>query len=48
MAVAEGRWIGGSTQSCSGSPYNEATQDGRWPIAHRKLKGSRKDVQMHL
>lgn len=43
-------WEGtaGSTQSCNGSPWNEATQDRRWPIACRKLKGNRKDVQMHL
>lgn len=47
-AVAEGRGTGGSMQNCSGSPWNEATQDGKWPIACRKLKGSRKDVQMHL
>lgn len=51
LAVAEGRCSccrGGSMQSYGGSPWNEATQDGRWPIACRKLKGRRKDVQMHL
>lgn len=47
-AVADDRWTGGSMQSCHGSPWNEATQDGRWLIVCRKLKGSRKDVQMHL
>lgn len=55
LAVDEGRWTGGSTQTCSASPRNEAAQqgscfeqEGRWPIVCRELQGSWKDARMHL
>ena len=42
-------------QTCSASPWNEAAQqgsclqqEGRWPIACRKLQGSWKDARVHL